>query len=1198
MNNLFETLDSLDLTSILTEDESSKDSKFCTKCFNEFEGEGDICSNCKDTKNLNEISDLDRQVITITNEIDDELAIQGYMDITELDYNEQKSLILDVMDRIYSSPDAELFNAVVKELGLNSERVTIGESVISEAEGSFERKNVYSYSFYPSDVVEGEYVYNGTSYWVNIYVTNGESLSLDDVLASDIHWVYLDEYMSYDQSEDDSEVRYADDLPEDIEKEMLVDLIDFWNSEPVVKDNLPLNESVEEDINDLQSILSGLKQGVEGLDKAGTDSFDYMGKSYTKDKAQKEISKIERELNKLNKDKNDDLSNAFGDNKLSEAYDSSMTFEQWFDKTYPETHRVEDNDEFYPFNNYVKSFPDAEVLRNATAQDIKDNAKNFYDVYPVDSADREEAFNFASEVLGIDYDSLFNDFLEDDKSVSIKESTESNLSRYKEIAEQAANILIELFDEYGEPFTGAKINYSGRSDDSSNENFEYMTTTVVEGLKYKFEDVGSFDLDVIFLVGEEDNKGIWLHSDISGITGSGLDDTDTYVNRSTDIYKFVNTVASKIFSAYENGRLNKDDSSDGGLSEAIQTVTTVDNIDQESKDKSTIDKAIELAGDKNKIDNDKFRELRLALANKDYDVVDRTKDYALVRGEDVIYTWLRVEDENLKESNNLKLIKRTLNESVSWDYFDRFRDITDGYMPSSGEGETMASQIVTAVNKLVYKWYNDGDVYDNSNPAVEGWCNDLSSYANWLAQNIDGAKEILDRIFDLSYSDMNDGYEDILKDLANNCLDSNVINGYKDKPKDGSIYSCQGDYAFDEGRNYDEDDYYESVHVKNSKALNESDSREELDNFYNEVREVFGRDLPENEEGGLIVDEDKEIVILPAFDEDSNLVNGITFLINGLYVVCSVDGGEVDIRAPHLIKDKDGVSYGDSITFYDKDISQAPMMLEVVKGALKPIISADSAGGYAKIRESEDLKEEDVSYEEIITRMSNAESYDDLRDAASLIVDASIRADVEDVIDICEEDGDPVDVAYSVATSDYLDMRINDLNEEILKDPKDIEDSDKEELDEEGVQVSDIPPKNDQGKSGKRLELAKLENEDKASYRISYLKEDEEVLGWDIPAESDEEALDIFNNFDDSSDIIDDLSDVEFTETPIDGVSTASYDDVDLALSISEDGQSLLTVTSKEGVPVVIKGESLDDITTKLIYWFIMGPNSTSKEVL
>lgn len=177
---------------------------------------------------------------------------------------------------------------------------------------------------------------------------------------------------------------------------------------------------------------------------------------------------------------------------------------------------------------------------------------------------------------------------------------------------------------------------------------------------------------------------------------------------------------------------------------------------------------------------------------------------------------LLTESESLHKDKDVKKVlesysgKKELDES--WD-FSVFHDINDKYLPDSGEGDNMATQTVTAVNKLVYKWYNDGDVYDNSTPSgLEGWANDLSDYANWLAKNIDGCKDILDRIFEIHYGD--DGaYEDLLKDLANNCLDENLLSGLATQPKEGSIYDCSGDYSFDESRNYDEE-YDESENLE------------------------------------------------------------------------------------------------------------------------------------------------------------------------------------------------------------------------------------------------------------------------------------------------------------------------------------------------------------------------------------------------
>jgi hypothetical protein len=151
----------------------------------------------------------------------------------------------------------------------------------------------------------------------------------------------------------------------------------------------------------------------------------------------------------------------------------------------------------------------------------------------------------------------------------------------------------------------------------------------------------------------------------------------------------------------------------------------------------------------------------------------------------------------------MKTYEKT-SESVSWDYYDKFDGVYERYLPAMGEGETMATQVVTAVCKLVYKWYNDGDVYDNTH-YMEGWCTDLSSYANWLYQYahaysltaIDSAKSDAD-------------YEHILKGLADWFLDETMLDELDKLEKAGSIYDCDGPFAFvlaDDEDDYDEDLY-------------------------------------------------------------------------------------------------------------------------------------------------------------------------------------------------------------------------------------------------------------------------------------------------------------------------------------------------------------------------------------------------------
>lgn len=138
--------------------------------------------------------------------------------------------------------------------------------------------------------------------------------------------------------------------------------------------------------------------------------------------------------------------------------------------------------------------------------------------------------------------------------------------------------------------------------------------------------------------------------------------------------------------------------------------------------------------------------------------------------------------------------------AVNWSYYDKFDDVLDKYLPKMGEGLTVGSQIATAVAKLVYKWYNDGDVYDNQGP-MQGWCNDLSSYANWLRANTD-CGDILDKVYDC-FTDSD--YEDLLKELADKMLDPELLRKMDTRTKVGSVYKCEGPYVFEE---YTEDDDY------------------------------------------------------------------------------------------------------------------------------------------------------------------------------------------------------------------------------------------------------------------------------------------------------------------------------------------------------------------------------------------------------
>lgn len=142
--------------------------------------------------------------------------------------------------------------------------------------------------------------------------------------------------------------------------------------------------------------------------------------------------------------------------------------------------------------------------------------------------------------------------------------------------------------------------------------------------------------------------------------------------------------------------------------------------------------------------------------------------------------------------------------AVKWNYYDneKFDKLDEMYLPQRGEGETKATQIVTAVNKLVYKYYNDGDVFDNTHH-LKGWGNDLSSYANWLYFYVDKETQtILNKVYDCH---TDEDYEDLLKELVDKLFDEEFLAEQNKIKKMFSVYDCDGKFKFEE-IDY-EDDY-------------------------------------------------------------------------------------------------------------------------------------------------------------------------------------------------------------------------------------------------------------------------------------------------------------------------------------------------------------------------------------------------------
>ena len=65
----------------------------------------------------------------------------------------------------------------------------------------------------------------------------------------------------------------------------------------------------------------------------------------------------------------------------------------------------------------------------------------------------------------------------------------------------------------------------------------------------------------------------------------------------------------------------------------------------------------------------------------------------------------------------------------------KFEEWTDKYVPSMGKCDTLAGEIIRAINRLVYRYYNDGDTVDR----YYGSCyNHSKACDNFLCDNVIG----------------------------------------------------------------------------------------------------------------------------------------------------------------------------------------------------------------------------------------------------------------------------------------------------------------------------------------------------------------------------------------------------------------------------------------------------------------------------
>lgn len=122
----------------------------------------------------------------------------------------------------------------------------------------------------------------------------------------------------------------------------------------------------------------------------------------------------------------------------------------------------------------------------------------------------------------------------------------------------------------------------------------------------------------------------------------------------------------------------------------------------------------------------------------------------------------------------------------------QYNDANDMYFVRIGQGDTMANQICVAVNRIVRRWFNDGDVFDNTSGFGDSQDEHLADCANWLAQHL--PNKVRMELAQVKYVQDYEEYEEILQGLCDICLNEEFLDRYDAYPADGDIFNCKGEF--------------------------------------------------------------------------------------------------------------------------------------------------------------------------------------------------------------------------------------------------------------------------------------------------------------------------------------------------------------------------------------------------------------------
>jgi len=164
------------------------------------------------------------------------------------------------------------------------------------------------------------------------------------------------------------------------------------------------------------------------------------------------------------------------------------------------------------------------------------------------------------------------------------------------------------------------------------------------------------------------------------------------------------------------------------------------------------------------------------------------------------------------------LVEGKLYEFVGKELEDRNEPLYNELVPGQGDAETVEGEMLRAINRIVYRFYNDGDKY------FQGYGTETAGPAHSFLVNANHPlKSAMVKLFDEPSGD--NSYERMLKDVLDMILDYIESRQGKYTPNNvGDMFDYEPEFEDDEE---DYDDYYDDEDDDYfQESINEEDSSE------------------------------------------------------------------------------------------------------------------------------------------------------------------------------------------------------------------------------------------------------------------------------------------------------------------------------------------------------------------------------------